>query len=375
MNRWIVGLAVFGLALVAPAERKEWQLRNGDTMVLELRHAVLDEAYFLSKQGNPVSFPILSFDRRHQAEIVDWARRRDARLASAEISPESRFTKRFRDHMQLPQNGKLRSVDWTERAEPEYYALYYSASWCGPCRRFTPELVSRYEVLKKMHGGLFEFALISSDRTRGDAVKYMEDYQMPWFGNFNHADRRPWVRMKGNGIPHLVVVSREGHVLFSSYRNGEYVGPRDPLDRLGDILLQVNPDLNLGRSVVTPGVNLEKLREAFQLAAKEAREAEEPRPPQSVLTGFELLQPWEEAGAAEEDIRFELVICPHGTVDSIRTEPALAPEYAEVLRLQTLLWQFLPAFNEKGERVQKTVGFNLKLPLPAGALGTLTAQK
>lgn len=354
-------------ALTAQGEIKEWQFRNGDTAALELRHAVLDEAYFENQRGEAISFPILAFAPIHQAEIVDWARKQEARLMAREKNSPSRFTQRFREHMRLPEDGKLRPVDWTHRAEPAYYALYYSASWCGPCKRFSPELVSRYEVLKQLHGDLFEFALISNDRNQRDAVNYMVDYKMPWFATYTHADRSPWRGMSGSGIPHLVVVTREGDVLFSSYRNGEYVGPRDPLDRFSEILRQVNPELDFGRSVTTPGVNLEKLREAFAATAKEAREAKQARPPRSILTGFDLLEPWAEDGAPKEVLRCKLRICPYGTVESIRTEPALLPEYAERLRLQSLLWQFLPAFDAAGERVARTVAFDLKLPLPAGA--------
>jgi thiol-disulfide isomerase/thioredoxin len=368
MLRWTMRWAVFFSAFAAQGEIKDWQFRNGDTLALELRHAALEEAYFEDKRGRSISFPILAFEPIYQAEIVDWGRKQDARLATADDKLPTRFTQRFRDHMRLPEEGKLRSVDWTDRAEPEYYALYYSASWCGPCKRFSPELVSRYEVLKQIHGDLFEFALISNDRNRRDAVNYMIDYKMPWFGTYAHADRSPWRGMSGSGIPHLVIVTREGHQLFSSYRNGEYVGPRDPLDRFSKLLRQVNPELDFGRSVITPGVNREKLQEAFKASAKEARETQKPRPPKAVLTGFNLLKQWAEDGSPPTVIRCKLRICAHGTVDSIDTEPALLPEYAERLRLQSLLWQFLPAFDEDGQRVAQAVAFDLKLPLPAGAL-------
>ena len=59
----------------------------------------------------------------------------------------------------------------------DYIAVYFSASWCGPCHVFTPQLVSFYE----QHGGgkNFEVILVSSDRSAEDLAAYRTDKQMP----------------------------------------------------------------------------------------------------------------------------------------------------------------------------------------------------
>jgi nucleoredoxin len=41
--------------------------------------------------------------------------------------------------------------------------LYFSASWCGPCKAFTPKLAACYKALKE-RGAPFEIVFISSDK-------------------------------------------------------------------------------------------------------------------------------------------------------------------------------------------------------------------
>merc|ERR1719192_718190 len=44
----------------------------------------------------------------------------------------------------------------------KYLALYHSASWCGPCRRFTPKLINAYNALL---GSNFQVIWITEDRS------------------------------------------------------------------------------------------------------------------------------------------------------------------------------------------------------------------
>lgn len=55
----------------------------------------------------------------------------------------------------------------------KYLMLYFSASWCGPCRGFTPQLNEAYKVLKSRHDN-FELVFISSDRDQEAFDAYYE---------------------------------------------------------------------------------------------------------------------------------------------------------------------------------------------------------
>jgi thiol-disulfide isomerase/thioredoxin len=56
-------------------------------------------------------------------------------------------------------------------------AIYFSASWCGPCKKFTPVLAQLYKTLNKK-GKKFEVVWLSRDRTSEEFLGYYQ--QMPW---------------------------------------------------------------------------------------------------------------------------------------------------------------------------------------------------
>jgi nucleoredoxin len=96
--------------------------------------------------------------------------------------------------------------------------FYYTASWCGPCRAFTPELVKFYNEHKNEN---FELVLISSDRDEKSMEAYAEKNKMPWphlkfdqlgtfKGKFNHGVR---------GIPSVIVCDLEGNIVTNNGRD------------------------------------------------------------------------------------------------------------------------------------------------------------
>lgn len=82
--------------------------------------------------------------------------------------------------------------------------LYFSASWCPPCRRFTPVFAGVYEELASK--GDFEVIFVSSDRDEDSFKDYFS--KMPWL-SIPFSDSETVKRLKElfkvRGIPHLVV--------------------------------------------------------------------------------------------------------------------------------------------------------------------------
>jgi len=94
-------------------------------------------------------------------------------------------------------------------------ALYFSASWCPPCRRFTPKLVQVYEQLTTQDRSL-EVVFVSRDRDEESFNAYFA--KMPWLAvPFSDSDclQRLNKRYKVNGIPNLVILSGETGEIYT----------------------------------------------------------------------------------------------------------------------------------------------------------------
>ena len=73
-------------------------------------------------------------------------------------------------------DGLIKAGEKADKAKPDavktlkgkFVAVYNSASWCGPCRVFTPELVKFYKKNQKQMEIIFK----SADRTEDAMIAY-----------------------------------------------------------------------------------------------------------------------------------------------------------------------------------------------------------
>ncbi|EER04610.1 thioredoxin, putative [Perkinsus marinus ATCC 50983] len=66
-------------------------------------------------------------------------------------------------------------------AGKEKIALYFSAHWCPPCRKFTPILKEFYEEVKEEDGeDKLEIIFISSDNSEEEQVEYHKEDHGDW---------------------------------------------------------------------------------------------------------------------------------------------------------------------------------------------------
>jgi thiol-disulfide isomerase/thioredoxin len=145
----------------------------------------------------------------------------------AQLSP---FASKFANDLVTVQNGAFQDPDLHPLAGVKYWAFYYSASWCPPCRAFTPSLVSFYKSFKPSHPD-FELIFVNDDHAEDDMLKYMTDDDMPWPAvRFSDARTTDLQKYCGDGIPCLVLVDETGTVISDTNRNGQYMGPQVVVD-------------------------------------------------------------------------------------------------------------------------------------------------
>jgi nucleoredoxin len=218
------------VATVATASARTWTNQNGNTIEADFVGLNGETLVLKGKDGKNQEIPLASLTDADQS----FAKEQATGAAATSAEPPSVFKGVI--------EGKLVAVDgkrvskFEMAAEPQYYAFYFSASWCAPCKAFTPQLISFYNGnpgAKKT----FEVIFLSRDETGGAMEKYMKGEKMPWPAvRFRDARRIDEItRYEGEGIPYLVVVDRQGKVIADSFANGEYIGPASALAKMGEL--------------------------------------------------------------------------------------------------------------------------------------------
>lgn len=131
-------------------------------------------------------------------------------------------------------------VELDAERPPRFLAFYVSASWCAPCRKFSPKLVEFYRAHAEAHPEL-EVIFVSEDRSAEEMRGYVEDEGFPWLAvPFEKRREVPLIdSYPRKGIPHLLVLDRHGNVLADTVQGGVYVGADAALAQLEALLARV----------------------------------------------------------------------------------------------------------------------------------------
>lgn len=184
-----------------------------------------------NREGKQIDFPLSDLMPSSREQVNAWLKaRQESEVAAvdagggADSHPPSAFDSILSGKLARLSGKQLKHC--TDATRPQkYYLFYYTASWCPPCRKFTPTLVDWYQRNKNDN---FELVLISSDRNEEAMVSYASDKNMPWPQlQFDQVkDFKQQFKHGVTGIPSLIVCELDGKVL------GNYRGQLDQLSKL-----------------------------------------------------------------------------------------------------------------------------------------------
>jgi nucleoredoxin len=211
------------------------KLKNGAYAVPAAEIAALEEAAAarsLRQAQQAEQAKQLNTLYQHQQEQARAA----AKLAPSLPNTPHVLARELRGSLVTSKNGLLSTYADQPLEKKKLIALYFSAKWCGPCRKFTPELVSYYQRVVASHPD-FEIVFVSADRSGPAMESYMRDFQMPWPAiSFDKLAAHPSIQQyAGNGIPSLVLIDAQGKVVSDSYDGEKYLGPNKVLADLDRI--------------------------------------------------------------------------------------------------------------------------------------------
>jgi nucleoredoxin len=174
----------------------------------------------------------------YQAQLAQ--ERKVAALAAANKS--GAIASLVKGELVTSRNGVLRPYLDGEFEKKKLIALYHSAHWCAPCRKFTPQLIAFYNRVAAAHPE-FEIVFVSNDKSPSEMEGYMRDQQMPWPAvTYDKAPgNAALMKYFGESIPCLVVVDESGKVIFDTYAGKNYRGPEAVLNELEQLFAGNGP--------------------------------------------------------------------------------------------------------------------------------------
>ncbi|MCH7225644.1 thioredoxin-like domain-containing protein [Haloferula sp. A504] len=199
------------LSSLATAAFEQWTSADGRTATMNLLSVteVGGELVgrFSLRSGKVVELKAGDLSAEDAKRLTEW---KPDRVGARGTGGDSVFDDFFEGNL-LRLDGK--TLESCDVPEPEkYYIFYYTASWCGPCQRYTPSLVKWYNENKNDH---FEIVVITWDQNTREMKDYAVSKKMPWtiLKQSKADDFQKKFPHQVSGIPSVITCGLDGKIV------------------------------------------------------------------------------------------------------------------------------------------------------------------
>lgn len=220
MKRLGILLIFILLSHVRAQEVRTWTSASGKTMEASFVERKFDQVILQLPGGEKMKIRLNQLSSADQIYVGSQGRsppqRGKARASGDRQSTSSKLLELFGPQLV---NARGEPIPTGQLTQKKKIGIYFSASWCGPCRQFTPLLIETYRQLQSQ-GKSFEVVLVSRDKDEEGMMAYMKSPAMPWLAvPFGDPRIKELVEIYGaHGIPKLVVVDANGKTLSMGAR-------------------------------------------------------------------------------------------------------------------------------------------------------------
>lgn len=219
MKTIILTLLAAALCSASHAEVRKWTSAEDalKTFEGELTTVKNDTVTIKMKNGSSVSLALAKLSTGDREYISAQEKEKAAAAATAEATAklkDSPMAKALDGSTVILNGKKLKKHDVLANKTPQYYLIYWGASWCPPCRQSAPQLASAYdETLSK--GKNIEVVHLSCDQDEPGMISFVTGMKF----NFPVVPRSKWVNekifqpMAPKGIPNYKLVDADGKIL------------------------------------------------------------------------------------------------------------------------------------------------------------------
>ena len=234
---------LLGISLTAPVfgEFANWTNKDGKSVELDLLKVTQVDGQaqgeFKMRSGRTATLKASDLAVADAKRLAEWQPPAAAAAVPAAGSTEPSVYDSVLDGNLVSLKGKSLGSHREFVKPTKYYLFYHTASWCGPCQKFTPSLVEFYNA-NKTGNDQFEIILVTHDSDEDAMEQYAAEKKMTWphlklsrVEKFNKEFKHP-----GRGIPNLVLTDTQGKILKTSYEGDNYLGPAVVMNNLGTLL-------------------------------------------------------------------------------------------------------------------------------------------